>query len=121
MKNQRILKTKKKVYVGLAADILHKGHINILEIANRLGDVTVGLLTDKAISSYKNLPYLTFEQRKVILQNLKWKEMSKWLRTNLLILPMMIYQLLNQQFRSLIMEALGLQTIKMENGISMNG
>ena len=68
MKNKRIFKTKKKVYVGLAADILHKGHINILEIANRLGDVTVGLLTDKAISSYKNLPYLTFEERKVILQ-----------------------------------------------------
>ena len=72
MKNKRIFKTKKKVYVGLAADILHKGHINILEIANRLGDVTVGLLTDKAISSYKNLPYLTFEERKVILQNLKY-------------------------------------------------
>lgn len=71
MKNKRIFKTNKKVYVGLAADILHKGHINILEIANKLGDVTVGLLTDKAISSYKNLPYLTFEQRKVILQNLK--------------------------------------------------
>ena len=39
-------KTKKKiVYVGLSADILHEGHINILKIASKLGYVIVGLLT----------------------------------------------------------------------------
>ena len=54
---------KKTVYVGLAADILHKGHMNILKLANKYGEVTVGLLTDKAISSYKNLPHLNFDQR----------------------------------------------------------
>jgi len=63
---------KKTVYVGLAADILHKGHINILKIASKLGEVTVGLLTDKAISTYKNLTYLTFEQRKAVLENIKF-------------------------------------------------
>ncbi len=46
-------KSKKKVYVGLSADILHKGHINILKKANTFGDVYVGLLTDQAIASYK--------------------------------------------------------------------
>ena len=30
---------KKKVYVGLSADILHKGHINILKIANSYGEL----------------------------------------------------------------------------------
>ena len=63
---------KKKVYVGLSADILHKGHINILKIANSYGEVVVGLLTDEAIASYKNIPYLNFKERKVILENLRY-------------------------------------------------
>ena len=49
---------KKLVYIGLAADIMHEGHINILKIASKLGKVVVGLLTDEAISEYKKLPYL---------------------------------------------------------------
>ena len=63
---------KNKVYVGLSADILHKGHINILKTASLYGDVYVGLLTDKAIASYKNIPYLNFEKRKVIVENIKF-------------------------------------------------
>ena len=65
-------KNRKKVYVGLSADILHKGHINILETASKLGDVTVGLLTDSAISSYKKLPHLNYEQREIVLKNIKY-------------------------------------------------
>ena len=49
----------KIVYVGMSADILHPGHINILKEANKLGDVVVGLLTDKAIASYKKIPYMS--------------------------------------------------------------
>ena len=64
-------KKKKIVYVGLSADILHEGHINILKTANRLGDVTVGLLTDSAIASYKNIPTLNYKQREIILKNIK--------------------------------------------------
>ena len=63
---------KKIVYIGLSADILHEGHINILKIANSYGDVIVGLLTDKAIASYKNIPYLDFKQRKIVLENMKY-------------------------------------------------
>lgn len=63
---------KKKVYVGLAADILHKGHINILKKAYSYGDVYIGLLTDKAIASYKNIPYLDYEKRKIIVENIKY-------------------------------------------------
>jgi phosphoenolpyruvate mutase len=63
---------KKLVYVGLSADIIHEGHINILKIANSLGDVVVGLLTDDAIASYKNIPYLDYKRRKVIIQNIKY-------------------------------------------------
>ena len=57
-------KKNKIVYVGLSADILHAGHINILKTAKKYGDlVVVGLLTDKAIASYKNIPTLNYKQR----------------------------------------------------------
>ena len=58
--------------MGLSADILHKGHINILKIANSYGNVFVGLLTDEAIASYKNIPYLDYEKRKIVLENIKY-------------------------------------------------
>ena len=63
---------KKIVYVGLSADVMHEGHINILKIANSYGDVVVGLLTDKAIASYKNIPYLDYKKRKVVIENVKY-------------------------------------------------
>ena len=62
---------KKKVYVTLAIDFLHEGHINILNVAKNYGEVTVGLLTDKAIGLYKKLPHYSFDQRKKIVENLK--------------------------------------------------
>ena len=62
---------KKTVYVGMSADLVHPGHLNIINKAAELGDVTVGLLTDKAIASYKRLPHMDFESRKLIIQNLK--------------------------------------------------
>ena len=60
-----------KVYVGMSADLIHPGHINIINIACEYGDVVVGLLTDKAIASYKRLPSLPFEHRKKIIENIK--------------------------------------------------
>jgi phosphoenolpyruvate phosphomutase len=62
---------KKTVYVGMSADLLHPGHINILKEAAKLGDVIVGLLTDKAIASYKRLPFMTYDQRKEVIENVK--------------------------------------------------
>lgn len=61
----------KKVYVPMAADLLHDGHMNILNEASKLGEVTVGLLTDRAIANYKRLPLLTFEQRKKVIENIR--------------------------------------------------
>ena len=66
------MKIKKKVYVGLAVDIIHEGHINILKTANKYGEVVVGLLTDEAIASYKNIPHLNYKRRKIIIQNIKY-------------------------------------------------
>jgi phosphoenolpyruvate phosphomutase / 2-hydroxyethylphosphonate cytidylyltransferase len=61
----------KKVYVGMSADLIHPGHLNILKVASGLGEVTVGVLTDSAIASYKRLPYMNYEQRADIVSNLK--------------------------------------------------
>ena len=66
---------KRAVYVAMSADLLHPGHINILKIARNYADkikgkVVVGLLTDKAIASYKRLPYMNYTQRKAVLESI---------------------------------------------------
>lgn len=62
---------KKSVYVGMSADLIHPGHLNILRRAAELGEVTIGLLTDVAIASYKRVPYMTFDQRRDVVENIK--------------------------------------------------
>jgi phosphoenolpyruvate phosphomutase len=62
----------KTVYVGMTADIIHPGIINILREASKYGEVLVGLLTDSAIARYKRLPYLSYEQRKLVVESLKY-------------------------------------------------
>src|SRR5688572_2584688 len=62
---------EKTVYVGMSADLVHPGHLNVIRRAAELGQVTVGLLTDRAIASYKRLPYMTYEQRRQVVEQLK--------------------------------------------------
>jgi len=67
----RNCKTMKKVYIGMSADLIHPGHTNIIQKAAELGEVTVGLLTDQAIASYKRLPFLAYQQRKDVVDSIK--------------------------------------------------
>tara|TARA_Y100000996_G_scaffold76130_1_gene51247 strand:- start:6441 stop:7742 length:1302 start_codon:yes stop_codon:yes gene_type:complete len=60
----------KIVYVAMSADFIHHGHMNIIEKARTLGKVVIGLLTDKAISEHKRIPYLNYKQRKKIISNI---------------------------------------------------
>jgi len=62
---------QKTVYVGMSADLVHPGHINIIRHAATLGDVTVGLLTDRAIASYKRVPFMQWEQRAEVIDSIK--------------------------------------------------
>ena len=62
---------KKTVYLGMIGDIMHPGLINIINEATKYGDVMIGLYTDKAIATHKRLPYLTYEQRKQVIENIK--------------------------------------------------
>ena len=57
--------SKQKVYVGMSADLIHPGHINLINKAADHGEVIVGLLTDSAIASYKRVPFLSYEQREI--------------------------------------------------------
>ena len=66
-----MVKKEKTVYVGMAADIIHEGHLNILAEARKLGLVIVGVLTDEAIASYKRIPFTPFKHRIKIVENLK--------------------------------------------------
>tara|TARA_B100000963_G_scaffold361716_1_gene398913 strand:- start:444 stop:1754 length:1311 start_codon:yes stop_codon:yes gene_type:complete len=64
-------KKKKKVYIALAADTIHHGHMSLIETGKKYGDIIIGLITDKAIAEHKRIPFLNYEQRKKILSNLK--------------------------------------------------
>jgi phosphoenolpyruvate phosphomutase len=61
----------KKVYIGMTADIIHPGLINIIREAAKYGDVLIGLLTDQAVADYKRLPHMSYEQRKEVVENIK--------------------------------------------------
>jgi len=65
------MEAKKLVYVPMAVDIVHPGHINIIQTAAKLGEVMVGLFSDEAIASYKNPPLMRYEQRKAVIENVK--------------------------------------------------
>ena len=64
------MKNSKIVYLTLSGEMIHHGHINLIQKAQKYGSLIVGLLTDKAITENKSLPLLNWEQRKKILQNI---------------------------------------------------
>lgn len=64
------IKSDKSVYLGLTGDFIHPGIINIINVAGNYGNLIVGCLTEAAISEFKPLPYLNYEQRKQVLSNI---------------------------------------------------
>lgn len=66
-----IRRSLKTVYVGMSADLIHPGHINIIREASKLGKVTIGLLTDSAIASYKRVPVMSWELRHDVVSAIK--------------------------------------------------
>jgi len=61
----------KSVYIGMSADLVHPGHMNVIRHASGLGELTVGLLTDEAIASYKRLPFMSWQQRADVVGQIK--------------------------------------------------
>lgn len=64
-------KQRPTVYLGMTADIIHPGIINIINEGAKYGDLMIGLLTDSAIVSHKRLPYLTYSQREEVVKSIK--------------------------------------------------
>lgn len=62
---------KKKIYVPMGADIIHEAHLNIIKKAKQYGDVIIGLFSDKAISEYKRLPLISYDQRYAMMDKIK--------------------------------------------------
>jgi len=61
----------KTVYVAMSADIIHQGHLNVINEARNLGDVIVGLHTDEVIRGYWRNPIMKYEERKEVVSNIK--------------------------------------------------
>jgi phosphoenolpyruvate mutase len=61
----------KTVYMCFSTDVVHGGHIAIIEKAAALGELTVGMLTDQVVASYRRFPVLKFAERVKIFENIK--------------------------------------------------
>ena len=64
----------KIIYAGMAADLIHHGHINLIKKARKYGKLIVGVLSDEAIITYKRKPVYNYNQRKLIFENIKGVE-----------------------------------------------
>ncbi|MCE5343155.1 MAG: phosphoenolpyruvate mutase [Eubacteriales bacterium] len=60
----------KTVYMCFSTDVLHSGHIAILRRAAALGELTVGVLTDEAIATYKRYPLIPLADRMELFQSI---------------------------------------------------
>lgn len=58
------------VYMSFSTDIIHGGHIAIIKKALRHGRLIVGVLSDEAVASYKRFPLMSFEDRKIMFENI---------------------------------------------------
>ena len=61
----------KKVYMAMSADIIHQGHLNIINKARKLGDIIIGLHTDEVIRGYWRNPIMKYDERKEVVENIK--------------------------------------------------
>ena len=60
----------RRVYMSFSTDLLHSGHISIIKKAQQLGKLTIGVLTDEAVMSYKRFPLVPFTERKAMMESI---------------------------------------------------
>ena len=71
----------KTVYVAMSADLVHPGHLNIINRASKLGTLIIGLLTDNAIASYKRVPVMEYKDRFKIIPTILVNGNKPWIDT----------------------------------------
>ncbi len=64
------MKKEKIVYMCMSTDIIHGGHIKIINEAKKLGKLIIGVLSDEAVTEYKKFPLVPFEERKILYENI---------------------------------------------------
>lgn len=62
---------KRTVYLCFSTDVVHSGHIALIQKAAQFGRVTIGVLSDQAVASYKRFPILSASERAEILRGIK--------------------------------------------------
>ncbi len=65
-----MMEKNKIVYMSMSTDVIHGGHIAIINKAKKLGKLMIGVLTDEAVASYKRFPLVPYEERKILYENL---------------------------------------------------
>lgn len=60
----------KTVYTCFCTDVIHEGHMNIINCARQYGEVVVGVLSDQAMIRYNRFPTVDFEQRLQIVKDI---------------------------------------------------
>lgn len=58
------------VYMCFSTEYIHSGHIAIIKRAKRLGRLTIGVLSDQAVASFRRFPLMPFEERKALMANI---------------------------------------------------
>lgn len=66
-----VLEEEKSVYISFSTDIIHSGHISLINKCKMLGRVVIGVLTDEVVASYKRFPMVPFAERVALFQNIK--------------------------------------------------
>ncbi len=61
---------EKTVYMVMSTDVIHGGHIAIINKAKKLGRLIIGVLSDEALAGYKRFPLIPYEERIVLYQNI---------------------------------------------------
>ena len=61
----------KKVFMSISTDVIHGGHINMINNAAALGELTVGVLSDRVVASYKRFPLLSCQERMKIAASIQ--------------------------------------------------
>jgi len=60
----------KTVLMSFSTDIIHGGHISIIKKAASLGELTIGVISDEIVASYKRYPLLPLNDRMELFRNI---------------------------------------------------
>ena len=60
----------KSVFACFSTDVIHEGHLHIIQEAQAYGELTIGVLTDEALIKFDRFPTITFDERFQMMQKL---------------------------------------------------